>query len=220
MPLRTAVVVLAVVITSLAVGYLALRADRPGPDPGRAPGLRGNLLPRELTTEPTATFRLRDAQGGYLDTRSIAGRPFAVTFLYTQCPDVCPIIGQEIRQALDQLGAKSGAVSVLAVSVDPRGDTPDAVRRWLARQRMPANFRYLIGTQRRLAPVWKQFYAEPQVAGRPETSTHTASVWLLDARGRIRTKYSAGVPFEPGDLAHDFRVLLDESQTSNQRSPR
>jgi hypothetical protein len=35
---------------------------------------------------------------------------------------------------------------------------------------------------------------------------------MVDAEGRIRTKFSAGVPVPPADIAHDFEVLLDEAQ--------
>jgi protein SCO1/2 len=197
--------------TWLAVGIIALGSgtDEKEPPP-RAPGLRGSVLPEQLTSRPVAPFRLRDARGGTLDTRDLIGRPVAVTFLFTRCPDVCPIIGQDLRAALEALGAASREVTVLAVSVDPRGDTPAAARRWLDRQRLPRNVRYLIGSRAALQPVWSRFYAAPQVPDRPETSTHTASVWLLDAAGRMRTKYSAGIPIPPADVAHDLRVLLDE----------
>src|SRR5665648_208330 len=64
---------------------------------------------------------------GAIDTARLRGRPFAVTFLYASCPDVCPLIAQEIVGALGRLGADARRVAVVAVSVDPRGDTPAAV---------------------------------------------------------------------------------------------
>jgi protein SCO1/2 len=152
-------------------------------------------------------MRLADARGGELDSGSLTGKPYLVTFLYTRCPDVCPLIGEEIRQALALLGPDARRVAVLAVSVDPRYDTAAAVRTWLHRHREPAQFHYLIGSQRQLAPVWKAWYAAPQVPGDPE-SGHTAVVWLVDARGRLTAKVSAGVAFPPRGLAHDVRALL------------
>lgn len=100
---------------------------------------------------------------------------------------------------------------MLGVSVDPSGDSPEAARHWIDRQRLPRNFRYLVGSRRDLAPIWKAYFAAPQIPGRPETSSHTASVWLIDARGRLRTRYSAGAPVRPEDLAHDFGWLLREA---------
>ncbi len=171
---------------------------------------QASVLPESLVGAPAPSFRLTSARGGTLSSASLDGRPYAVTFLYTQCPDVCPIIGQEIKQALEMMGSRSAAVTIVGVSVDPEGDTPDAARTWLDRQRLPQNFRYLIGSRKQLAPLWSRYFAAPQIEGRPETSTHTASIWLIDRNGKIRTKYSAGAPIDPRKLAADLVMLAGE----------
>jgi protein SCO1 len=146
-----------------------------------------------------------------VNTRELRGRPYTVTFLYTSCPDVCPLIGQELGEALGRLGRASGKVAVVAVSVDPKGDTAEAARSWLRRHRLPSNFHYGIGSERELRPVWKAHFVAPQAPGSAE-SLHTASIWLVDARGRWRTKFSGGAPVPPGDIAHDLRLLLREGR--------
>lgn len=163
-------------------------------------GVAGEAAPR---------FVLDDARAGRVDTRRLTGRPYVVTFLYVNCKDVCPLIGVELRQALEQLGARGKQVSVLAVSADPRGDTRAAVRRWLSKLRMPANFHYLIGSDAQLQPVWRSHYAAPQPRG-TANSAHTASIWLIDRQGRWRTKFSGGIPVRPADIAHDLHLLLNE----------
>ncbi|HXE46345.1 MAG TPA: SCO family protein [Conexibacter sp.] len=152
-------------------------------------------------------IHLADAQGGTFDTRSLAGKPYLVTFLYANCPDVCPLIGAQLRDTLQLLGRDAQRVGVVAVSVDPRGDTPANVRAWLKREREPAQFHYLIGSQRTLAPVWRAWYAAPQIPGDPE-SAHTAIVWVVDAHGRLVANVPAGRPFDTSGLAHDVRRLL------------
>lgn len=211
---RTLIVL--VVACALASGALVLAAlerdERSSPVAlvaGPSGPFRGNPLPEGIDRSHAPDFRLTDARGGEIATRALAGKPYALTFLYTRCPDVCPIIGQEIRQALELLGPRAGEVAAVAVSVDPRHDTAEAVRAWLERQRLPANFHYAIGEERELKPVWDAYYAAPQIPGRAESS-HTASIWLVDGDGRLRTKFSAGAPVEPADLAHDLALLLDE----------
>lgn len=164
-------------------------------------------LPEGLAGRPAATMRLRDARGGTFDSARLAGKPYLVTFLFVNCPDVCPLIGQQIRQALEELGPDADRVAAVAVSVDPRGDTPEAVRTWLDRQRQPGQFHYLVGSEAELEPVWRAWYAAPQIAGDPD-SAHTAVVWLVDADGRLAGKVDAGTSFEPGELAADLRTLL------------
>jgi cytochrome oxidase Cu insertion factor (SCO1/SenC/PrrC family) len=117
-------------------------------------------------------------------------------------------IGQEIGRALRQLNPDERVVA-LAVSVDPEGDTPARVRRWLREQRVPANFHYLVGTRRELRPVWKSYYVASQPRHSHE-SRHTTSIWLIDGRGRLRTKFSAGVPVPSADIVHDLRLLTRE----------
>jgi protein SCO1/2 len=177
--------------------------------PAREGPFRGNRLPDGLRDEPAPDFALRDARGGTLDTRKLRGRPYAVTFLFTDCPDVCPLIGRELGQALKLLGPRAAQVAVAAVSVDPVGDTQPSALAWLRRHRLPPNFHYLIGSRDDLEPVWSSYYVGPQRPGVRE-SLHSASIWLVDRRGRWRTKFSAGVPVPPHDIAHDLGVLLRE----------
>lgn len=173
----------------------------------RAPGFRGvTVLPPGVAGRPATPIDLPDGRGGTLDTRSLAGRPYAVTFLYTNCPDVCPLIGDEIREALVRLGARASRVAVVAVSVDPRHDNAAAVRAWLSRHREPTNFHYVTGTERQLHPVWSGYFAAPQTPGDPQ-SAHTAVVWLVDRHGRLAASFDAGAPFDPDDLAHDLSLL-------------
>jgi protein SCO1/2 len=210
------VVLVAVLLATVAFAFVALQARDEGPAPivpeTEGP-FRGNELPPGIVNTPAPDFRHTDVRGGELDTRSLAGTPYAVTFLYTDCPDVCQLIGQELGQALELLGERSDDVAVVAVSVDPRGDTPGAVDSWLEAHDLPQNFHYLIGSERELQPTWDSYYAAPQVPGDPESS-HSASIWLVDAEGRIQTKFSAGAPVPPQDIAHDFRVLLEEAGSS------
>jgi protein SCO1 len=207
----------AAVAALLAVGC-ALLPGCGGADTGRAPATGANHrfavaepLPAGLAGRAAPRIRLDDARGGTFDSRSLAGTPYLVTFLYANCPDVCPLIGAQLRDTLTQLGGDARRVAVVAVSVDPRGDTPAAVRAWLERQREPRRFHYLVGTQRELEPVWSAWYAAPQVPGEPE-SAHTAIVWLVDARGRLTAKVSAGRPFDASGLARDVRSLLTSAK--------
>jgi protein SCO1/2 len=195
------------------VGLLVvLGAGGRGVAPPHARGLHGTRLPPELAGSPAFAFDLPDARGGRVASAALRGRPYALTFLYSRCPDVCPLIGQELKAALRALGSDAARVAVVGVSVDPRGDTPAAVRRWLRRQGQPANFHYAIGTERELRATWAAYFAAPQLSGRPDTSTHTAAVWLVDARGDLRTKYAAGTPMPPADLASDLQALLAEAR--------
>jgi protein SCO1/2 len=123
------------------------------------------------------------------------------------CPDVCPLIGSEPQAALAELGPVAAKVAVLAISVDPRGDTPAAVAEWLKVHHEPANLHYLIGTAAQRSPVWKSYFAAPQVPGDPQSS-HSATIWLVDGHGRRRALITAAIPVPSSDLAYDLRSLI------------
>jgi protein SCO1 len=195
-------------LVSAAVAAVALGAGGPGSGEDAA-GLAGPPPPAQFRGKPAPGFRLPDARGGTLDSRALRGRPYAVTFLYTRCIDSCPLIGAELHDALAQLGPAAGGAAAIAISADPPHDTAAAVRAWLAKRREPPEFHYLIGSTRQLTPVWNAWFAEPQDDRYP-VSTHTAAIWLVDRRGRLRALYEAAAPIAPGDLAHDLRALLRE----------
>jgi len=196
--LRFALVVVgsACAVAALAVVVAFGRGGGGGGPSGRQTGFDGGALPAGVRA---ADFRLRDQDGRLATMRAYRGRAVVVTFMYSTCPDVCPLTAQQIRGALDLLGRP---VPVLAISVDPVGDTPAHVRAFLSRQHMAGRMRYLTGTSTQLAPVWRAYGIQPQTA----TSTHTADTVLVDARGMQRVGYLAS-QLTPEALAHDLRAL-------------
>jgi protein SCO1/2 len=118
---------------------------------------------------------------------------------------VCPLIAANLNTALRTLGPLRRQVRVLAVSVDPRGDTPAAVRAYARRLRLLPQFHYLIGTRRQLMRVWRD-YGILAVARNKELVDHSAYTVLVDAAGRRRVLYGSHV--RTNAVAHDLRVLL------------
>jgi protein SCO1/2 len=172
--------------------------------------LTAATMPQGLGGRAVPSFSLADARGGSVSSAQLTGHPYVLTFLYVHCVDVCPLIGSEIHDALTKLGPRASGLNVVAVSVDPTGDTRAAVNGWLAVHHEPANFHYLIGSERRLAPVWKTFFVSPQTPGDPH-STHTAVIWLINRRGRVAALVPAGAPIDTSHLAHDLGVLTAQT---------
>lgn len=163
-------------------------------------------IPGALARRPIPQFDLTDARGGRFSSRTLRGRAYALTFLYVHCVDICPLIGAEIQQALTKLGTAANHMTVVAISVDPRGDTRAAVNHWLNLHHEPPNFHYLIGPQHALAPIWKAFYVSPQKSGDPQSS-HTAIIWLVNRHAHLAALIPAGLAISTTNLAHDFSVL-------------
>jgi cytochrome oxidase Cu insertion factor (SCO1/SenC/PrrC family) len=109
--------------------------------------------------EPAFDFRLRDQDGRRASLASARGEVVVLTFLYTACWDLCPAQAAEVAEAVDRVGP---GVVVYVVSVDPVGDTPEHVHEWIEEhgfEEMP--LRYLMGSRRRLAAVWRAYGIVP-----------------------------------------------------------
>jgi protein SCO1/2 len=154
---------------------------------------------------PTPDFTLTDQAGQKVSMADQRGKLVLLTFLYTNCPDVCPLITQNLNQALQMLGTERDDVRVLAVSVDPEGDTPKSVDEYAKAHHLLPEFHYLIGSRDELTKVWKA-YDVAAVASDPELVDHTAYTMLVDQSGEGRVIYDSQVKAK--DVVHDVRALL------------
>jgi protein SCO1/2 len=150
-------------------------------------------------------FALRDQHGRMVQLSALRGRIVVLTFLYTHCVDVCPLIAGNIDRAVRSLGPRGREVVVVAVSVDPDHDTPGAVSRFVAEHRLSPNFHYLTGPLDELRPIWQAYnlLIEPGSAGRV---AHSAYILVLNRAGRPRIYYPPLVT-EPV-LARDLAAMV------------
>jgi protein SCO1 len=161
--------------------------------------------PRIVHPRVTPDFALRDQTGRLVRLSAERGKVVVLTFLYTHCPDLCPLTAVHIDEALDRLGPRRTDVAVLAVSVDPFGDTPAAVERFVRSHHLGAQFHYLTGSKQALLRVWRLYDAKSIAVGgtRPD---HTLYVLLLDRSGKTRVLFDATAT--PAAMAHDISLLL------------
>jgi protein SCO1 len=150
-------------------------------------------------------FTLRDQRGRVIRLSAKRGNVVMITFLYTHCPDLCPLTAAHIKSALTWLGPRRKGVVALAVTVDPKGDTEPAVRAYVRSHRLPSEFHYLTGSKAALARVWRLYGVTPVRAGGPDPD-HTLYILLLDRKGKTRVLFDALA--KPAAMAHDLGVLL------------
>jgi protein SCO1/2 len=156
-------------------------------------------------------FHLTDQTGQSVSLANLSGKVVVLTFLYTHCPDECPLTAEKLHVASEQLGDSMKDVAYLAVSVDPIGDTPEAVRNFVHLHRLDGQLQYLSGTRDQLAPVWTAYYIAAQDS--PATTAsgtilHSTRVIVIDKTGHQRVNFDSD--FDPADLVADVRVLVNE----------
>jgi protein SCO1 len=135
-------------------------------------------------------FNLALAKGGVLDSATLGGRPYAVFFGFTQCPDVCPGTLSDMTSLLDALdkgpqGAAAKALRMYFITVDPERDTDKVLTDYLGS--FDGRVIGLVPSLEQLPGLAKQFAVfykkEPTTSG--YTMNHTAAVFLFDRQGQF-----------------------------------
>jgi protein SCO1 len=151
---------------------------------------------------------LRNYDGSSFSLAADRGKAVFVTFLYTHCPDVCPLIASNLHNAYARMTpAMRRRIGIVAVSVDPHGDTAGTVAAFVRQHELTGEARYLIGSASQLGPVWEAWKVGSQAdTSNPGLVNHSALVYGVSASGKLTTIYAAN--FEPRQIIHDVPGLL------------
>ena len=143
-------------------------------------------------------FTLTGSDGKQFSSASLAGKPYAIFFGFTHCPDVCPTTLARMVRLRQQLGAGDGAFQILFVTVDPDRDGPAEVGKYAELFNSPVTG--LTDSPAQIEQVKKQFGVFSQKV--PDSSggysvDHTSTVLLFDRKG----DFSGTIAPEEGDNA-------------------
>jgi protein SCO1/2 len=211
---RVLIALLVLVVVAGGVALLSVGGSSSSTSSTVAKAKTGNGSPvayrAEAELSPPAAappIALHNYLGRPVDLASYKGEAVLVTFLYTNCPDVCPLIASNLRVAQNLMGPKVAAkAQIIAVSVDPKGDTPKAVASFLSHHEMTGRMQYLVGNAHELARVWKAWgVGSERDAQQPQFINHSGLIYGITASGERTTVYSAS--FKPADIAHDVPLL-------------
>lgn len=132
-------------------------------------------------------FTLVDQTGKTVTDADYRGKPMAVFFGFTHCPEVCPTTLFEITSRLQKLGPQANSLQVLFITVDPERDTPQQLALYL--QSFDPRIVGLSGTREQVEAALAAYkaYAKKIPTDGGYTTDHTASTYLMDAQGNFRT---------------------------------
>lgn len=133
---------------------------------------------------PGGPFQLVDTKGATVTDQTLKGKPYAIFFGFTRCPDVCPTTMSRMALLHKRLGAKADKLNIIFVSVDPEHDKRENIAGFLSMFDAPVIG--LTGTPQQLAQIQKAYgiYVErvPLPSG-DYTIDHTARILLFDRQG-------------------------------------
>lgn len=131
-------------------------------------------------------FTLTAPDGSAVTEKTLAGKPYAIFFGFTRCPDVCPTSLARMARLRKQLGPDGMKFNIVFVSVDPGHDKPADLGNYVALFGTP--ILGLTGTDAQLEQIKKGygvFSAKVPQPGGDYTIDHTAAIYLMTARGEF-----------------------------------
>jgi protein SCO1/2 len=183
---------------------LALLAS---PKLGLAQAPDGKPLP---VIGPAPSFDLISQDGAPVTLAALRGKIVAVSFIYTECPDICPLLTQKMVQVQDELGADFGKkIAFVSITLDPQHDTPEVLKDyaqfWGAKL---AGWSFLTGSPEAVRDITHRYgvFVAKNEDGSVE---HTQLTSIVDAEGAMRVQY-LGARFDPEEFRGDILNLLHQ----------
>lgn len=162
-----------------------------------------NQLP-ELGAIPS--FALTNQDEVAIQSESLSGSVLVVNFIFTSCPDTCPLLTGQMKKIQEKLRGKGfNKVHLLSISVDPDTDTPEVLKKYAKEHSLDlSNWHFLTGRSQEIQKiVVGGFKVSMQQFGVTENETKDYSIMdvthgeqfvVVDRQSRIRAYRSARSP--------------------------
>jgi len=163
---------------------------------------------RRVTNIPIDDFFLIDQRGGRFQLAKLSGKVVVVSFAYTTCPDVCPLLTASIHDVQTHLTADERRnVQLLTITTDPEIDSPQVLAAYAKRFNAETyNWSFLTGDEAALKKVWRNFGVGVKRKGRGLVD-HTPLIGIVDRKLILRFAYIGPSP-DGKPMLKDIRSLL------------
>lgn len=202
-PVLWLVVIGAILVYSVFEG--GLFGEREGQHDGPGPGALAGV-------DIGGPFELVNQDGRTVTQADFAGKLMLVYFGFTYCPDICPAELLVMSQALDALGDQASQVVPVFITVDPKRDTPEKMKEYVAA--FHPSFVGLTGSEEQVSAAAKAYrvyyrYAAAKPGGELGDDyrvDHTSYVYLMDREGKYLAHFVQGQG--PETIAEGIKAQL------------
>lgn len=176
--------------------------------------LQGDEKYFQSIDKPAPDFTLRTADGRIMRPADLRGKVVVLHFIYTSCPDVCPLHAEKIAeiQAMVNATPMKDQVIFVTVTTDPMRDTPDVLRKYGPAHGLdPVNWLFLTTTPdepedatRKLAETFGHTFTKFEDG----IQAHGIVTHVIDKEGRWRANFH-GLNFAPINLVTFVNALTN-----------
>jgi protein SCO1/2 len=154
-------------------------------------------------------FSLTERAGTPFTQDDVRGTVWIADFIFTRCPDVCPVLTSRMRELQRTLEGSDPAIGLVSISVDPAHDTPDVLKNYATGHNAGPGWRFLTGERDAVARLLRDGFHVAFADDGPATGpiTHSDRFVLVDRTLRIRGYYHGSDPGDLRRLADDARRL-------------
>lgn len=168
----------------------------------------------EPRNEPAPDFSLQDAAGNTVRLKDLRSQVVVLNFVYTQCPDVCPLHAETIArvQKMVNITPMKDRVTFVTVTTDPVRDTPDILRGYGDDHGLdPANWRFLTSGPERPEQTRKlaEAFGHKFKVTEDGLQLHGIVTHVIDQNGVWRGNFH-GLAFQPVNLVSFVNALTND----------
>ena len=141
-----------------------------------------------------------------------------VGYIFTNCPDICPLTTNNMRLVQEKLKADNiKGVQFVSISFDPDADKPSVLRKFAEIRNLDlSNWNFLTGDKKSISNLLNKtgiiaFVGDSTTfddGSKTYYYTHTDRIQLIDQNGRIRKNY-VGSSADISEIAEDVMKLVD-----------
>jgi protein SCO1/2 len=157
-------------------------------------------------------FSLTERHGTTVTAADLAGHVWIADFVFTRCPDICPVLSTRMAALQDKVTGPDSSVRLVSISVDPLHDTPDVLAAYAEHYRAGPSWLFLTGSRDAVAALLHDGFRVAFDDTGPAVSpiTHSDRFVLVDRRLQIRGYYHGNDPADLARLVADATRLRDD----------
>ena len=203
----------ALVLAACASGAAGSATSGPGgsgdPGSGMAAAVSNPALDTgsSLGGQPAPGIRLVNQFGQHMALSQFRGKVVILSFVDSQCTNVCPLTTASMLEAKQLLGAAGSQVQLLGVDANPKAISRSDVMAYSRVHGMVNQWDFLTGSLAQLEAVWRAYDIAVQI--QRGMIDHTPALFVIDQRGRERKIYLTQMAYT--SIGQSGQVLAQEA---------
>ncbi len=168
----------------------------------------------QIVNRPAPEFTLMSAQSEPVSLADLRGSVVILWFVYTRCPDVCPLHSEVLASIQEQVNQTPmrDVVRFVAITTDPEHDTPEILQDYGPKHGLdPINWTVLTSDPEEPSATREiaEKYGLKFTLGEDGYQMHGVVTHLIDKSGNLRARYH-GLKFNPTNLIVHINVLTND----------